>query len=231
MAERTAALMRANRDLEAFSDTVSHDLSAPVRAIDGFGALLEDAAATLTPEARAHLDRIRGSARQMRSLIDDLLRLARVSREALERRDIDLVVIARRVLADLAAQSPGREVDLILPSTLPAYGDERLLEIALTNLLGNAWKFTGRAPRARIELGIASGAGDAVWFVRDNGAGLDMRYAERLFKPFQRLHSAHEFEGTGIGLAIVHSIVERHGGRIDVESAPDAGATFRFSLG
>lgn len=232
VSERTAALERANRDLEAFSYTVSHDLSAPLRAIDGFGALLEEAATDrLDPEARAHLARIRGSARQMKALIDDLLRLARVSRDALVRRRIDLADIGRRIVGDLAAQAPGRSVEFLVPAVLPAHADERLLGIALTNLLGNAWKFTGRAAHARIELGAETVDGETLWFVRDNGAGFDMRYADRLFKPFQRLHATHEFEGTGIGLAIVHSIIERHGGQIRVESALNAGATFHFTLG
>lgn len=230
--ERTTELVRANRALEAFSYTVSHDLSAPLRAIDGFGALLEEeAGARLSPAAGTHLARIRASARQMKALIDDLLRLARVSREALERRDIDLATIARRVAGELAARDPSRRVAFIVPPSLPAHGDERLLEIALTNLLGNAWKFTGRVAHARIELGRDVIDGETTWFVRDNGAGLDMHYAERLFKPFQRLHAAREFEGTGIGLAIVHSIIERHGGKNRVESAPGEGATFHFTLG
>jgi light-regulated signal transduction histidine kinase (bacteriophytochrome) len=240
VAERTAELTRANRELESFSYTVSHDLSAPLRAINGFSALLvEELAGKLDASAQRLLERIAAGSMQMKALIDDLLRLAQISRTPLVARELDLAELARQVAAQCThdqAQDParapaGRRVEFRAPAALPAQGDAGLLGIALTNLIGNAWKFTARSDPAQVEFGAIQQAGERVYFLRDNGAGLDMRYAAKLFKPFQRLHSAQEFAGSGIGLAIVHRIVERHGGRVWVESAPDTGTTFYFTLG
>ena len=236
VAERTGELTRANRELESFSYTVSHDLSAPLRAINGFSALLvEELGGKLEPSAQGLLERIVAGSMQMKALIDDLLRLAQISRTPLVAREVDLAVLARRIAGECANDpvrtAAGRSVEFRAPEALPAHGDAGLLGIALTNLIGNAWKFTGRSGSALVEFGAIERAGERVYFLRDNGAGLDMRYADKLFKPFQRLHSAREFDGTGIGLAIVHRIFERHHGRVWVESAPGAGCTFYFTLG
>lgn len=236
VAERTAELTRANLELESFSYTVSHDLSAPLRAINGFSALLvEELGGRLEPPAQRLLERISAGSMQMKALIDDLLRLAQISRTRLVASEVDLATLARHVAAE-CARDPAREISargvvFRVPASLPARGDPGLLGIALTNLIGNAWKFTARSQPALVEFGALERDGERVYFLRDNGAGFDMRYAGKLFKPFQRLHSAREFDGTGIGLAIVHRIVERHRGRIWVESAPGAGTTFYFTLG
>jgi PAS domain S-box-containing protein len=222
----------ASRELEAFSYSVSHDLRAPLRAIDGFSLiLLEDFGDRLEPEARDHLARVRAASQKMAGLIDDLLRLSRVSRGELTLRPVDLSALAREVGDALAQGEPGRRTRLEVEPGLTAHADEALLRVALTNLLGNAWKFTrGRDPGV-VRFGAESRDGEAVWFVADDGAGFDMRYADKLFTPFQRLHGADEFEGSGIGLAIVARVVARHGGRVWAQSAPGQGATFSFTLG
>ncbi len=221
----------ANRELEAFSYSVAHDLRSPLRSIDGFSqALLEDYGDKLDAEGKTHLGYVRESAQQMAQLIDDLLALSRVSRGELQRERTDLATIARIVMARLQKREPDRKIVLVVPTELVAVGDARLLGIVLENLLGNAWKFTSTQPTARIELGHLFEAGRQVYFVRDDGAGFDMAYAEKLFGAFQRLHSVKEFEGTGIGLATVARIVHRHGGRVWAEGEVGRGATFYFTL-
>jgi PAS domain S-box-containing protein len=229
---RTAELDRALKELEAFSYSVSHDLRAPLRAIDGFSqALLGHGADRLDDQGRHFLDRIRAGALRMSELIDDLLLLSRVSRSELRRGPLDMGEIASAIVAEQRRRHPGREADVRIAEGMAAAGDRRLLAIALENLLDNAWKFTSRQPCARIEVGSEPRAGENVYFVRDNGAGFDMAYADKLFGAFQRLHDAGEFEGTGIGLATAQRVIARHGGRIWAEGRPGQGATFFFTLG
>ena len=221
----------ANHELEAFSYSVAHDLRAPLRSIDGFSqALLEDCADRLDSDGKRYLQNVRGSAQQMGNLIDDLLNLSRVTRSELRREPLDLSGLAHAVLARLRDSQPGRQVDASIQEGLTANADPRLLDIVLTNLLGNAWKFTRKREAARIEFAVKTDGPAPVYFVRDNGAGFDEAYAGKLFGVFQRLHSAHEFEGTGIGLATAQRIVRRHGGRIWAEGKAGAGATFYFTL-
>ncbi|MBL8385319.1 MAG: PAS domain S-box protein [Burkholderiales bacterium] len=230
--ERTAALEAANAEMEAFSYSVSHDLRAPLRSIDGFLALLvEDLRGRLAPDEEEMAGRIRASAQRMGQLIDDLLSLSRLGREPVAREDTDLSALAGDIAAHLRESAPDRVVMWDIAPGLRAQCDAGMARILLENLLGNAWKFSAKVADARIRFGRAPDAGGApAWFVADNGAGFDMRYADRLFGPFQRMHSRDDFEGTGIGLAIVKRIVSRHGGRIWAEAAPGAGATFRFTL-
>ncbi len=231
--ERTAELEAANRELESFAYSVSHDLRAPLRAIDGFvRAVLEDHGARLPPEGQAHLERVRHAAQRMGRLIDDLLMLSRVTRREMVRRPVDLSALAREVASELAEREPGRRMTVRIAPGMRAEGDPSLLRLLLENLLGNAWKYTRPCPDAVIEVGCEQGPGGGgmVYFVRDNGVGFDMRYAERLFAPFQRLHRDDEFEGTGVGLATVQRIVHRHGGRVWAEAEPGRGAIFRFTL-
>ena len=204
-------LQAKNEELESFSYSVAHDLRAPLRSIDGFGlALLEDYGDKLDDDGKQYLTYVRESAQQMAQLIDDMLALAQVTRGEFERAPVDVSAIARTVGAQLQRASPDRRVDFVVADGLSAEGDARLVAIAFENLLGNAWKFTGNRDPARIEVG---GTDDGTLFVRDNGAGFDMAYKEKLFGMFQRLHSRSEFDGTGIGLATVHRIIRRHGGR------------------
>jgi len=232
VAIRTDQLERANQDLESFSQMVSHDLSAPLRSIDGFASILEDATRDrLDPEAVDALRRVRAAAARMKSLIEDLMRLARIDRTQLARAPTDLAAVARAVIERLERAVPGRQVEWAMPPQMPVDADAGLLEIVMTNLLGNAWKFTSKRDRARIEIGIEGSGSARTVFVRDNGAGFDAQHADRLFKPFQRLHTPREFEGTGIGLAIVDRIIARHGGRVWAQSGAGDGATFRFTLG
>jgi PAS domain S-box-containing protein len=230
--QRTAELAQALKELEAFSYSVSHDLRAPLRAIDGFSqALVGHGADRLDEQGRHYLDRIRAGARRMSELIDDLLLLARVSRSDLRRAPLDVGQLAASTAAELRRRDPGRDVELRIAEGMNATGDRRLLTIALENLIGNAWKFTSRLARARIEVGCEVQGGETVYFVRDDGAGFDMAYADKLFGAFQRLHEASEFEGTGIGLATAQRVIARHGGRIWAEGRPGQGATFFFTLG
>ncbi|MES2936122.1 MAG: PAS domain S-box protein [Pseudomonadota bacterium] len=231
--QRTAQLEMANKELEAFSYSIAHDLRAPLSSIGGFSQMLEQSMGGALPERGAHyLRRIRAGVRQMGELTDGLLSLADFSRASLLSEPVDMAVLARGVLAMLRETEPQRALEVELAPTLPARGDPRLLAQVMGNLVGNAWKFTARSENARIEIGsMPTAGGRTAYFVRDNGAGFDMGRAERLFEAFQRMHSMAEFEGTGIGLAIVHKIVTRHGGRIWAESAPRRGAAFYFTLG
>lgn len=230
--QRTSELEALNRGLESFASSVSHDLRAPVRAIAGYSQLLEESASDrLDPQQRDLLRRIRAAARRMAQLIDDLLRLARVARAEMNRGEVDLAQLAREVMADLRSAEPQREVEFTFEGDLRAHGDPRLLRIALQNLLANAWKFTRDRRPAHIELSAETRDGKRVFVVRDDGAGFDMRYAARMFQPFQRMHSPGEFEGEGIGLATVEAIVRRHGGEVWADGALGRGATFRFTLG
>ncbi len=229
--QRTAQLEAANQELEAFAYSVSHDLRAPLRGIDGWSlALVEDYRGALDERACQYLDRVRGETQRMGMLIDDLLQLSRITRAGMERDTVDLTSLARTVSARLAEAHHQRQIEFVIGAGLTGLGDARLLDIALTNLFGNAVKFTGPRARARIEFGIASKDGRP-FYVRDNGVGFDMAFAGTLFGAFQRLHKASEFPGTGVGLATVQRIIHRHGGRVWAEAAPDHGATFYFTLG
>ncbi len=229
--ERTAQLQAANKELEAFSYSVSHDLRAPLRAIDGFSrALEEDYSERLDDQGHQHLQRVRSAAQRMSVLIDDLIRLSRITRAELSMDRIDLSALAGEIVDQLRQTQPDRDVEVVLAPTPPIIGDARLLRVMLENLLSNAWKFTGRTPRARIEFGFDPTIGDGAFYLRDNGAGFDMRYADKLFGAFQRLHRHDEFEGTGIGLATVQRVLFRHGGCAWVTAKPNQGATFYFTL-
>jgi signal transduction histidine kinase len=229
--ERTAQLETANRELEAFSYSVSHDLRAPLRAIEGFSEALEiDCAGELSDSARDSLRRVRGAAERMSTLIDELLDLSRLGRIELKRTPVDLGDSASAITNDLAKRCPQRSVDVQVAPGLVADADPELVQIALQNLLDNAWKYTSKTDGARIEVGASPNGAIKVFHVRDNGAGFDMAHAARMFGAFQRLHHARDFEGTGIGLAIVQRIIARHGGRIWAEGSVGAGATFYFTL-
>ncbi|MBI3995171.1 MAG: response regulator [Nitrospirae bacterium] len=231
LAERTAQLESANKELESFSYSVSHDLRAPLRSIDGFSqALLDDSADRLDAQGRDHLQRVRTATRRMGELIDDLLALSRVTRSEMRRERMDLSALARTVSAGLRKAQPERQVEFVIAQGIVVDGDSGLLRAALENLLGNAWKFTAKHPRARIEFGVMQWENETAYFVRDDGAGFDMTYAGKLFGAFQRLHAVSEFEGTGIGLATVQRIINRHGGRLWAEGAVEKGATFYFTL-
>jgi PAS domain S-box-containing protein len=231
--ERTAQLEAANKDLEAFSYSIAHDLRAPLSSIDGFSRMLEHTAAGELPERCHHfIGRIRAGVSQMADLTDGLLSLAHLSRAALRDEPVDLAAMARAAVASCRERAPQRCVDIEIAQALPARGDRRLLDQVMANLIGNAWKFTSHRERARIEVGIASGPGvPPVYFVRDDGAGFDMAHSSKMFEAFQRMHTSAEFEGTGIGLATVHKVISRHGGRIWAEAAPGRGACFYFTLG
>jgi signal transduction histidine kinase len=238
----TSQLEAANKELEAFAYSVSHDLRAPLRSIDGFSqALVEDCGDELSDDGKDYVGRVRAGARRMGNLIDDLLELSRITRWELERGRIDLSSLARGTAEALEEAYPARKVDFVVEEGLTADGDLRLLKVVMQNLMGNAFKYTGKIEDARIEFG-ASRNGDChrgdrdipddvpVYFVRDNGCGFDMSYADKLFGAFQRLHTEGEFEGTGIGLATVQRAILRHGGRVWAEAEVDKGATFYFTL-
>ena len=230
--ERTSELQTAVKEIEAFSYSVSHDLRAPLRAMDGFSkALLEDWGDKLDPQAKDHLQRIRAASQRMGQLIDDLLTLSRTSRREMLREKVNLSLVAQTIAAELREREPGRSVEFLIQTGLEVIGDDHLLRVALENLLGNAWKFTSKQPAARIEFGAAGRAdGQTEFFVRDNGAGFDMAYVDKLFGAFQRLHATSEFPGSGIGLATVQRIIQRHGGRVRAEGAVGKGATLFFTL-
>lgn len=229
--QRTQALAAANRELEAFSYSVSHDLRAPLRTIDGFSRiLLENHAAMLDDTGRGHLERVRAASQRMTVLIDDLLELARVTRRELHIRNCDLTGLSREIAAELQAVEPGRRTKIRVAQGMTVAADAGLLRIAMDNLLRNAWKFTSRKSCAVIEVGCLAAADSRTYFVRDNGVGFDMAHAGKLFGAFQRLHNEAEFQGTGIGLALVQRVIRCHGGRIWAEAEPDRGATFFFSV-
>jgi light-regulated signal transduction histidine kinase (bacteriophytochrome) len=229
--QRTMELASVNAELEAFAYSVSHDLRGPVRAMDGFSqALLDDYGDRLDGEAHDFLKRIRAGSQRMGNLIDDLLKLSRVSRAELKMEQVDLSAAAEQIAQELRLSDPARTVEFRIAPDLSVRGDSQLIDVALHNLLGNAWKFTSRTDRAVIEFDSASHNGTKELFVRDNGAGFDGAYAGNLFKPFQRLHRADEFEGTGIGLATTARVVKKHGGTIRAEAAPNQGATFYFTF-
>jgi signal transduction histidine kinase len=230
--ERTLQLQEANRELESYSYSVSHDLRGPLSSITGFSHVLGKALGEqASAQARHSLERIRVNVLRMGELIEALLSLSQLSRAEVRLAPVDLTALAGEVLAALAERDPGRTVRVTVQQNLAAHGDARLLRVMLDNLLGNAWKFTGRQPAAHIEMGVdAAAPGAPVYFVRDNGAGFDMAYADKLFGTFQRLHAAHDFPGTGIGLATVRRVVSLHGGRIWAQSAVDVGTTFFFTL-
>jgi len=231
VADRTAQLQIINKELEAFAYSVSHDLRAPLRHINGFSqALLEDYADKLDEEGKGYLQEVRGASKEMAQLIDDLLQLSRVTRSEMRREAVNLSEIAQAVVTELQKTNTGRIVAVNIIEGLVTHGDKRLLQIMLNNLLGNAWKFTAKRQPAEIAFGQEEQDGEAVYFVRDNGAGFDMAYANKLFGAFQRLHNGGEFEGTGIGLATVQRIVRRHGGRVWAEGKVNQGATFYFTL-
>jgi light-regulated signal transduction histidine kinase (bacteriophytochrome) len=224
-------LKSKNIELEAFSYSVSHDLRAPLRSIDGFSKLLLDGYADkVDAKGQDYLHLVRESAQRMGQLIDDLLLLSRIGRAGLSRDQIDLSEIARGVSEELKKKDPDRHIEWCIEDQLLVEADSGLMRVAFDNLLGNAWKFTSKVSAPRIEVGTSQQEGVAAFFVRDNGAGFNMEWAEKLFSPFQRLHNESEFEGTGIGLATVYRIVDRHGGRIWAEGAVDHGATFYFTI-
>ncbi|MDQ7783579.1 MAG: PAS domain S-box protein [Desulfomonilaceae bacterium] len=238
VAQRTAQLQAANEELQAFSYSVSHDLRAPLRSIDGFSqVLLEDYSTSLDTDGRDCLRRVRAASQRMAQLIDDLLKLSRVTRSDMNHEKVYLSGLVGIVAKGLQEIEADRKVEFIIRPGLVVYGDKRLLKIAIENLLGNAWKFTRNREHARVEFGFVKervhGKAEAprtVYFVRDNGAGFDMKYASKLFGPFQRLHGEKEFSGSGIGLATVQRIIHRHGGAVWGEGIVDRGATFYFTL-
>jgi two-component system, sensor histidine kinase and response regulator len=236
LAEARAELVRdlehKNRELESFSYAVSHDLRAPLRRIDSFSrAALESQGERLDETGRRFLKRVREASQHMSQLIDDVLYLSRVTRADLREQEIDLSAVANLILTRLQEGEVDRTVEVKIRPAVVVTGDGQLLRIALENLLENAWKFTAKQPASRIEFGVNQVAGEATYFVRDNGAGFDMTYADRLFGPFQRLHPQTEFPGSGIGLATVQRIIHRHGGRVWAEGSVGQGATFHFTLG
>ncbi|RNC71333.1 MAG: HAMP domain-containing protein [Desulfuromonadales bacterium] len=231
VARRTAQLELANREMESFSYSVSHDLCAPLRHLSGFSqALLEDHGGRLDEDARSLLDRIDRASKRMSDMIDAMLGLSRLTRGELSRETVDLGAMAREIAAELRKFQPERVVTFTIAGTASVYADPRLMRIVMENLLGNAWKYTRRSENAEIAFGTVHEEGKLVCFVRDNGVGFDMAFADRLFTPFQRMHRDEEFEGDGIGLATVQRIIHRHGGRVWYEAAVDRGATFFFSL-
>lgn len=232
LAERSLEVEAANKELEAFSYSVSHDLRAPLRAVDGFSRIvLEDYAAELSEEGRGFLNRVRESATNMGQLIDDLLTFSRLSRQPLKKQSIVTTELARQVLDELKPEQNGRRIEASIADLPQCTGDFRLLKQVFVNLLSNAFKYTRKREVVHIEVGWEQINGETVYFVKDNGAGFDMKYADKLFGVFQRLHRSEEYEGTGVGLAIVQRVINRHGGRIWAEAVIDNGANFYFTLG
>jgi signal transduction histidine kinase len=229
--DRTALLEAANKELEAFSYSVSHDLRAPLRGIDGFSqALLEDYRDTLDDTAKSYLDRVRKATQHMGRLIDDMLKLSRVTRSEFHYESVDLSAMVRAIFEKLQQDDPDRTVDVIIREGVFVNGDTYLLQIAMENLAGNAWKFTGKETEPQVEFGTTVREGKITCFIRDNGVGFDMTYVDKLFGAFQRLHTSVEFPGTGIGLATVRRIINRHGGQVWAEAEAGKGATFYFTL-
>ena len=224
-------LAAVNKELEAFSYSISHDLRAPLRSIDGFSqALLEDYAESLDAPGEDHLRRVRKASQRMGQLIDGMLKLSRVTRGEIRRETVDLTALARTVATDLQEREPDRRVSFVIGEGVPGKGDANLLHAVLENLLGNAWKFASERPQATIEFGVTEHDGQPAYFVRDDGAGFDMAYVGKLFGAFQRLHAVTQFEGMGIGLATVQRIIHRHGGQVWAEGKTGVGATFYFTL-
>jgi len=230
--ERTASLKAANQELESFAYSVSHDLRSPLRTLDGFSALLlSDYGGQLDEQAQNFLHRIQEGSRRMGQLINDLLNLSRITRTELIYKPVDLSAMAREIATELQTQNTDRpSVEWDVSANMVVEGDVDLLKIALENLINNAFKFTSQREQVKIQVGIQDQAGERIYFVRDNGVGFDMAYADKLFTPFQRLHSVKEYPGTGIGLSIVQRIITRHGGRIWPESEIGQGTTFYFTL-
>ena len=229
---RAAELEVSNKELEAFAYSVSHDLRAPLRSMEGFSqALLEDCFDSLNDQCKDYLRRIQSSAELMAQLIDDLLRLSRITRAEMFLDNVNLSEMVNIITSELKQSQPERKAEFVITPVLIARGDVKLLRVVFNNLLENAWKFTGKTDTARIEFSAIEKDGQKVYFIRDNGAGFDMKYVDKLFSPFQRLHSSDEFPGTGIGLASVQRIIHRHGGRVWAEGKIGEGATFYFTLG
>ena len=228
---KTVELEALNKELESFSYSVSHDLRAPLRSIDGFSqALLEDYAENLNTQGKDYLQRVRTATQRMAEIIDALLELSRVIRSKIRLEQVDLSEMAQKIATEFQERQPERQVEFIITPGLIVNGDARLLQLVLENLLGNAWKFTGKQPEAKIEFGVSNSESESVYFVRDNGAGFDIAYADKLFSAFRRLHTADEFSGIGIGLATVKRIIHRHGGRVWAEGEVGKGAIFYFTL-
>lgn len=229
--ERTTELKRINGELDSFCHTVAHDLRAPLRNIDGFAKMLEkEVGQPIQEEDLRHLERIRQNAKRMARLIDDLISLARLARAAIRREQIDLSEMAQQIAGDLQRVEPQRGATFVIQSEMQLVGDSALIRLAMENLMGNAWKFTATRDSARIEVGMEHEGDACSVFVRDNGVGFDPRYKDRLFRPFERLHSASDFPGSGIGLASVAKIVALHGGQVWADAVEDEGATFRFCI-
>jgi signal transduction histidine kinase len=224
------SLARANRELEAFTASVSHDLRSPLTTIAGQAGLLELSLPDATDEQKRRLSRIQGSVKQMSELIEALLVLSRISRQTLHREIVDVTGLAESIVQDMRQKDPTRNVEVVIQPNMAVHGDRRLVGDLFQNLIGNAWKFTSKTAQARIEIGQSSGGSLATLYIRDNGAGFDMTYEQKLFKPFQRLHGTADFDGSGVGLATVARIVDRHGGRIWAEGKPNEGAIFYFTL-
>lgn len=228
MAEKIQGLVK---EIESFSYSIAHDLRTPLRSVIGFSTvLIEDHAESLDADARSSLNRISAAAQRMGQMVDGLLSLTRLNRAPLAKQDVDLSKIANRIAEELKGNDPDRVVNFKCASGVIAQADSKLLEVVVLNLLGNAWKFTKKRPQAEIEFGAKKENGKSTFFVRDNGTGFDMKYSDKLFGTFQRLHAANEFEGHGIGLATVKAVINRHKGQIWAESAPDKGTTFYFTL-
>jgi light-regulated signal transduction histidine kinase (bacteriophytochrome) len=229
--QRTVELEETNQELEAFTYSVSHDLRAPLRGVEGYSKILLDGYRDVFDESGLHyLQRLRESAQWMTQLVNDLLDLSRMSRTHMVVVQINLSELVEAIMTELVENQPERDVEVSIAPNLLVHADANLMRVALDNLLRNAWKFTSKRPRAFIEFGCDEDGGEMVYYVRDNGAGFDMDYVDKLFIAFQRLHSHTDFEGTGIGLTIVQRIIHRHGGRIWAEGTPEHGATFYFTL-
>ncbi len=219
------------RELEAFSYSVSHDLRAPLRAIAGFSTILsEKHADRLDASALVYLNRIVAGVEKMSALIEDILTLSKVSRHELFKKEIRLDHLAREIVTEIHREEPQRKVEIVIAENMRVSADLNLFSIALTNLIRNAWKFTSKTPDAQIEIGVTTDTGEDVFFIRDNGAGFDMKHGERLFMAFQRLHSEADFPGIGIGLAVVKRVIAKHGGRVWAYSEPGIGSTFYFTI-
>jgi light-regulated signal transduction histidine kinase (bacteriophytochrome) len=229
--QKTTDLLAANKELESFSYSVSHDLRGPLRTIKGFSdILLEDYGDKFDANGQEFMRRIKSGADKMNELIDDMLSLAKISRQEMNVEEIDLSAMVSAIIEELQQTEPQRSIETLIAQDIHGRADARLVNIVLSNLIGNAWKYSSKIPHAVIEFGTVEISGEKTYFIKDNGAGFDMTHAKRLFTPFQRLHSENEFPGTGIGLAIVSKVIQRHGGRIWPESEVGKGASFHFTL-